>query len=204
MKPFKKISQIQRERTELTKSIAQPVNKKQEPVANQIGEKSEDSKANKKLKAIGLDCEMCYTNLGFEMMKLSIVDFETNKLILDEIVKPEGDLIIDLNTHVSGVSEIPSDAMTFDDVMNKLADITDDGTICIGHGLENDLNVLRLIYSNVVDTAILFSENQIDPMRKDPLKKLAWKYLSKNIQGNQHDSLEDALIPIEIVRKNLK
>lgn len=154
-----------------------------------------------KIKAIGLDCEMCYTNLGFEMMKISVSDFLTEKPLLNSIVHPDGDLIIDLNSHVSGVDSIPPSAMTFDELLVKLAELTDENTIIIGHGLENDLNVLRLIHPLIVDTAILLSENQVQVNRKDPLKKIAWQYLSENIQADSHDSLEDAVIPIRIIKK---
>lgn len=156
-----------------------------------------------KVKAVSLDCEMCFTNHGFEMMKLSLIDFKTEKKLIDSIIHPDGEFIIDLNTHVSGVESIPKSAMTFDEVMIKIAQLTDEDTIIVGHGLENDLNVLRLIYPKIVDTAILFSENQINSRRKDPLKKLAWKYLSENIQGKEHDSLEDAIIPARIVKKHI-
>ena len=178
---------------------------------NQLRKKldiKEDSKANQlrkeKIKAIALDCEMCYTDKGFEMMKLSVIDFKTEKKLIDSIIHPDGELIIDLNSHVSGVDSIPKDALTFDEVMIKLAYLTDENTIIVGHGLENDLNVLRLIYPKIVDTAILFSENQVNVRRKDPLKKLAWTYLSENIQGKEHDSLEDALVPTRIVKKHIK
>ncbi|KAG7700275.1 hypothetical protein KL930_000963 [Ogataea haglerorum] len=153
--------------------------------------------------AIGLDCEMCYTSCGFEMMKLSLVKFPECTLIMDEIVKPKGD-VIDLNTFVSGVDSIPEDAMTWEQMLEKMARLTDENTVIIGHGLENDLNVLRIVYSKIVDTAVLFSEKTVDPRRKDPLKKLAWRFLSKNIQGGQHDSLEDAIIPLEIVKKQIE
>ncbi|ODV84341.1 hypothetical protein CANARDRAFT_201241 [[Candida] arabinofermentans NRRL YB-2248] len=152
--------------------------------------------------AVGLDCEMCYTSKGFELMKLSIVSFPDANLILDEIVKPEGE-VIDLNSHVSGVNSIPDDAMTFNEVMALLAQITDIDTVIIGHGLENDLNVLRIIYPKIVDTAILYSENTVDPRRKDSLKQLAWRFLSKNIQAAEHDSTEDAIIPMKIVLQRL-
>jgi RNA exonuclease 1 len=157
-----------------------------------------------KISAVALDCEMCYTNRGFELMKLSVIDFKTEKKLMDNIIHPDGDLIIDLNSHVSGVDEIPKDSLTFDEALIKLAHMTDENTIVIGHGLENDLNVLRLIYPRIVDTAILFSENQINPRRKDPLKKLAWNFLSENIQGKQHDSLEDAIVPARIVKKHIE
>lgn len=159
---------------------------------------------NEKIKAIGLDCEMCYTDKGFEIMKISVVDFKTEKKLIDSIVHPDGDLIIDLNSHVSGVYEITKNALTFDELLIKLAYMSDENTIIVGHGLENDLNVLRLIYPNIVDTAILFSENKVDPRRKDPLKKIAWNYLSENIQGREHDSLEDAVVPVRIVKKHIQ
>ncbi|GME68635.1 unnamed protein product [[Candida] boidinii] len=155
-----------------------------------------------KLKMISLDCEMAYTSKGFELIKLSVVDFMTEKTLIDRIIKPYGE-VIDLNSHVSGIDSIPEDAMSYDHAMKFLYKITDENTIIVGHGLENDLNVLRIIYPNIIDTAILFSES-FNPMYKDPLKKLAWKYLSKNIQAGQHDSLEDAVIPIQIVKKKLK
>lgn len=158
-----------------------------------------------KIKAIGIDCEMCFTDRGFELMKVSAVDFRTLKPILNNLVVPEGHKVVDLNTHVSGVDHVPKGSdpktLTFDQAMVRLAQLTDENTIIIGHGLENDLNVLRLIYPRIVDTAILFSDNQIDPMRKDPLKKLAWKYLSKNVQMHEHDPLEDAILPVQITKK---
>lgn len=182
VKPFKSISQLRR----------------QFGISN---DSNIQKKRAEKIKAIGLDCEMCYTNKGFEMMKVSISDFKTEKPLLNSIVHPDGDLIIDLNSHVSGVDEIPTSALTFDELLVKLAELTDENTIIVGHGLENDLNVLRLIYPLIVDTAIILSENQVDVRRKDPLKKLAWDYLSENIQGGSHDSLEDAIIPIKIIKK---
>lgn len=161
----------------------------------------------KMIKAIGIDCEMCFSSNGFELTKVSAIDFKTMRPILNNLVVPEGKMIIDLNSDVSGVNSVPSTkdkgTLTFDEVMVKLAQLTDKDTIVIGHGLENDLNVLRLIYPRIVDTAILFSENQIDPMRKDPLKKLSWKYLSKNVQLDEHDPLEDAELPVKIVKRVL-
>lgn len=182
VKPFKSITQLRRQFGITNDSNIQ-------------------KKRAEKIKAIGLDCEMCYTNKGFEMMKISISDFKTEKPLLNSIVHPDGDLIIDLNSHVSGVDEIPQSALTFDELLVKLAELTDENTIIVGHGLENDLNVLRMIYPLIVDTAIILSDNQVDVRRKDPLKKLAWDYLSENIQSGSHDSLEDAIIPIKIIKK---
>lgn len=160
----------------------------------------------KKIRAVGIDCEMCFTDLGFELMKLSVVDFDTLKPLVNNLVAPEGEVVVDLNSEVSGVYEVPkpgNGVLTFDEAMVCMAQLTDNDTVIVGHGLENDLNVLRIVYDRIVDTAVLFSDNQLDPMRKDPLKKLAWKYLSRNIQQSEHDPLEDATVPIEVVKKVL-
>lgn len=157
-----------------------------------------------KIKAIGLDCEMCYTDKGFEMMKLSVVDFKTEKKLIDATVHPDGDLILDLNTNISGISEIPSNSLTFDEALIKLAQLTDEDTVVVGHGLENDLNILRVIYPKIVDTAIIFSDSLFDHKRKNSLKNVAWSELSRNIQGGAHDSLEDAVVPCQVIKKHIK
>ena len=43
--------------------------------------------------------------------------------------------------------------------MEKLGEIMDSETILIGHGLENDMNAMRLIHENIIDTSILFLIN---------------------------------------------
>lgn len=162
----------------------------------------ESTKKMKKLKAVGLDCEMGFTSKGFEVIRLTIVDYLSQEEILNHIVKPQGK-IIDLNTDYSGVADIPENAMTFDSLRLVWSGLIGEDTILIGHGLENDLNVLRVIHTNIIDTAIKYSENTIDPKRKDSLKKLALKYLGKTIQQGQHDSLEDSVIAIEVVKERI-
>ena len=54
-------------------------------------------------KAFSLDCEMCYTTLGMELIRLTVVDFPNGGTVLDALVRPKGE-ILDLNTRFSGVS----------------------------------------------------------------------------------------------------
>lgn len=54
-------------------------------------------------RAFSLDCEMCYTTLGMEVIRLTVVDFPGGKTVLDALVRPKGE-ILDLNTRFSGVS----------------------------------------------------------------------------------------------------
>ncbi|XBW36303.1 hypothetical protein QEN19_001888 [Hanseniaspora menglaensis] len=148
---------------------------------------------------LAFDCEMGYTSKGYEMIRLTIVDFHSEKTVYDKIIKPIGE-IIDLNTKFSGVSEIPSDAPTFEESRNEYlnANLINKNTILIGHGLENDLQVLRITHSKVIDTCyICFTKIN----KRRPLKKLTFQFLSKIIQVGEHDSAEDAVCALQIIKK---
>ena len=58
--------------------------------------------AKKDKKAIALDCEMGYTTKGFELIRLTAVDYPSGKVIIDTLVRPEGE-ILDLNSAYSGI-----------------------------------------------------------------------------------------------------
>lgn len=158
---------------------------------------STPSSSEAKQRIIGLDCEMGYTSKGMEMIRLTIVDFYTGKTLFDEIVKPSGH-VLDLNTNWSGVSEIPDQAMTLKETMNVvLNNLIDEQTIIVGHGLENDLNTMRLVHHNVVDTAVLFPKSMT---KKYALKDLAFQFLDRKIQTGEHSSEEDSLAAIDIIK----
>ncbi|KAG7660676.1 REX3 [[Candida] subhashii] len=149
--------------------------------------------------ALGLDCEMGYTTNGFELLRITAVDYFTTKIVLDVYVNPKG-RVVDFNTKFSGISELTDDFVSFEESIKKLGEVMDANTILIGHGLENDLNALRLIHENVIDTAILFPKYEASPKFRWSLKRLAFKYLSRNIQTGEHDSTEDAIAAIDIVK----
>lgn len=158
---------------------------------------------NECFKAVGIDCEMGYTSSGFELLRVTVMDFFTGEEILDLLVRPIGQ-VIDLNTRWSGVSEIADSALSFDELMSLLGEIIDQNTILVGHGLENDVNALRLIHERIVDTAILYPKHQATPTFRHPLKSLAFRYLGRTIQTGQHDSNEDSLAAIDIVKHFIK
>lgn len=148
---------------------------------------------------LALDCEMGYTTKGYEMIRLTIVDFHSEKTVYDKIIKPLG-TVIDLNTRFSGVSEIPADAPTFEEARKEYLrpDMINKNTIVIGHGLENDLQVMRITHSKVIDSCFMcFSKIN----KRRPLKKLSFQFLSKVIQVGEHDSAEDAICALQIVKK---
>lgn len=82
-------------------------------------------------------------------------------------------------------------------------------TPLLGHALENDLNVLRIIHPTIIDTAILFPHSRGLPI-KNKLKWLVERFLKWKIQVQEkttpvgHDSAVDARCAGELVRYKVK
>jgi len=79
-------------------------------------------------------------------------------------------------------------------------------TTLIGHAIENDLNVLRIIHPRVIDTGILFPGNGGYPIRRK-LQALALEYLNREIQTDSvagHNSVEDSAATGDLVRFRIK
>lgn len=73
----------------------------------------------------------------------------------------------------------------------------------VGHGVENDLRALGLIYPLVIDTCVLYQHGT----RKPRLQDLARRYLLKDIQTNAeagHSSIEDAEAALHLVLLRLE
>ncbi|SCU86231.1 LANO_0C07184g1_1 [Lachancea nothofagi CBS 11611] len=151
---------------------------------------------------LALDCEMAFTSLGYELIRLTVVDFFTSKLVFDEIVRPFGE-VIDLNSEFSGVHAIEDHkSITFAEMLTQVLSksMINGNSILIGHGMENDLNVLRLIHRKVIDTAILYPRGKF----KSSLKDLAFEVVSKRIQSGEHDSSEDAIATMCVLKAKLE
>ncbi|KAE8386601.1 hypothetical protein BDV23DRAFT_196303 [Aspergillus alliaceus] len=182
------------------------------------------------LPPVGFDCEMGYTTLGLELIRLTAVSWPEGKELLDVIVRPMGE-ILDLNSRFSGVfPEHYKNAVPHDDsVAATASSVLDDGEVeprplkvvespatarallfkllqpetpLIGHAIDNDLNACRIIHPTVIDTVILYPVGAGLPNRMG-LKTLSRKYLDRHIQtgGNLgHDSKEDAIATGDLVR----
>lgn len=144
-------------------------------------------------KVYALDCEMIYTLNGMEVARVTVVGMD-GRLVYDTFVKPEND-VVDLNTFYSGITEkhLKSATKTLKDVQSDLMGFINADTILIGHGLENDLRVLKMVHYKVVDTAVTFPHYNGLPFRYS-LKFLVSSHLKKEIQkeGVAHDSYEDS------------
>lgn len=165
---------------------------------SEISEFIRTAKTDGEENVLALDCEMGFTSLGYEMIRLTVVDFFTSKTLFDEIVRPLGE-IVDLNTQFSGVSEIDQkSSLSYKETMNRVISpkLINANSILIGHGLENDLNVMRIVHKRIIDTAILYSKGRY----KTSLKNLAFEFLSRKIQTGEHDSSEDAIATMDVVK----
>ena len=127
--------------------------KKNDPITRFPKLNGKDDTANSSLKAVAvaLDAEMFYTVGGYEVSRVTAVDFFSEESLLDVLVLPRHPPVLDYNTKWSGVSadsyksgELP--VLGFAEMQAKLAEIIGEETILIGHSLDNDLRVLEVKY----------------------------------------------------------
>ncbi|KAK4191533.1 hypothetical protein QBC35DRAFT_15670 [Podospora australis] len=183
-------------------------------------------------RAVCFDCEMGYTARGMELIRLTATSWPDGKTILDVLVRPIG-LILDLNSRYSGIwpedianavewtpdMPFPTPAgpeenkkpMMYivpspQEARNLLFSLISPETPLIGHGLENDLNAVRIVHPTVIDTIMLFPHSKGFPMRH-ALRHLMERKLNKRVQVEAsstdlkgHDSAEDARSAGELVR----
>ncbi|KAL4952894.1 ribonuclease H-like domain-containing protein [Aspergillus filifer] len=171
--------------------------------------------------AIVLDCEMVgvlENTLGgygceqSEVVRVVAVDFLTGEVLLDTYVSPLG-RVISWRTKYSGVNaSILAEKKREGRVLSggwqsareAICRFIDADTILIGHGLNNDLNVLGMVHSRVVDSAIL-TRLVVDGhcQRHWKLRTLAREFLGLSIQTGDgkdgHDCVEDTFAAREVV-----
>lgn len=176
--------------------------------------------------AVCFDCEMGYTTLGLELIRLTATAFPDGRPLLDVLVRPLGE-VLDLNSRFSGVwpedwakaTPFDDDAVQSDTDTGPVLQIVDSPVVArellfrlltpetplIGHALENDLNAVRILHPVIVDTCLLYEHPRGLPIRYG-LKVLMKKFLDRDIQmgGDQgHDSKEDARAAGDLVRRRI-
>lgn len=175
------------------------------------------------LDPVCFDCEMGYTTMGMELIRLTAVSWPEGRELLDILVKPIG-VVLDLNSRWSGVfPEHYSTATPYGTpappkedgkpqplqvvespaaARELLFKLLQPETPLIGHAIDNDLNVCRIIHPTIIDTVLLYPAPRRLPNRMS-LKFLARKFLEREIQtgGDKgHDSKEDAIATGDLVR----
>ncbi|CAF2091392.1 unnamed protein product [Rotaria magnacalcarata] len=152
-----------------------------------------------------LDCEMCYTMEGVELVRVSIVNHKLQS-VYETLVKPHHK-ILDYNTRWSGITEnqLKPCNITLEDVQKRLLKLFNDKTILIGHSLESDLKALKIVHHTVIDTSLVFPHPKGRPYKR-ALKTLMSEFLTKIIQENTdgHDSIEDASSCMELMLWRVK
>lgn len=176
--------------------------------------------------AVCFDCEMGYTTMGLELIRLTATAWPNGEELLDVLVRPLGE-VLDLNSRFSGVwPKDYANALSYESTSMDEQKASNDSeqrlrivdspsiardllfehltpeTPLIGHALDNDLNATRIVHPSVVDTVLLFPHPRGLPVRFG-LKALMKKHLDRDIQmgGDQgHDSKEDARAAGHLVR----
>ncbi|KAF8590757.1 ribonuclease H-like protein [Ramaria rubella] len=165
-----------------------------------------DDGSETKMNVLALDCEMCLTEDGKELTRVSVIDADTEKVVLDELVKPIKP-ITDYLTRFSGITaeHLASVTTTLPIVQSKLLALIKPQTILLGHSLEQDLRALKLAHPRCIDTALLYHHPRGRPL-KPGLAWLTKKWCGREIQTRGeggHDPEEDARACLELLKKKM-
>lgn len=131
--------------------------------------------------------------------------------ILDQLVMPttSTDYIIDTRTSITGLNakQLEMRGVSKSDALSLFKNLLKPQTILIGHALEHDLLALGINFGRVIDTALLFSVEGKDKEFTHSLAHVSSALLeqstSRDERGGVHDSVEDAMLSVEIVREIL-
>ncbi|KAK4683784.1 RNA exonuclease, partial [Tremellales sp. Uapishka_1] len=152
---------------------------------------------------VGMDCEMIYTTAGITMGRVTIVD-DNGATLLDELVR-QSVPVLDVNTRFSGITlpQLDDAVMDLDAVRSAACAFIGPHTIMVGHGLENDLRALRLLHTNVIDTAVLIPHDKGPPFRRalrDIVKEKLGYFIQDRTGDLGHSSAIDAIATLDVLK----
>lgn len=146
-------------------------------------------------------------NVG-ELALLCAADYMTGETLIHTYVRPSRK-VTDWRTRYSGITaKAMAEATARGNVLPgweaaraELWKYIDADTVLIGHSLHNDLNILKILHTRIVDSGIL-TKNAVGINRQWGLKTLCEELMGIRIQTNGrkgHDCMEDALAAREVV-----
>jgi hypothetical protein len=162
-----------------------------------------ESIGHKKLQASTLPCQMrslqTLDGQKNELVLLCVVDYFTGKALINSSVHPSNENV-ESQTNYSGVTAANMDediergtALNgWREARSKLWELMGSETVLIGHNLKNDLEILRMIHTKIVDSAILTSKAsamimgcrlQLHRLCKQLLTSICRTVAKKNLHG---------------------
>lgn len=147
--------------------------------------------------------------LRSEVILVCAIDYFTGAVLLNKFVDP-GERVRDWRTKIHGITEAAMKAAAsqgqvlagWAGARAELWKLIDQDTILIGHALQHDLDVMRMVHTRIVDSAIL-ARNAVGTFKNQwGLQKLSKELLCLQIRDNKggvHDCLEDVLATRAVV-----
>jgi RNA exonuclease 1 len=152
-----------------------------------------------------IDCEMCETQFGKELTRISVLD-SLGSVLYDTLVKPHQP-ILNYLTRYSGITEeMLKDVTTrITDVQEHLTALISTSDFLVGHSLDSDMHALKMRHPRIIDTSVIFQHPKGARYRPS-LKMITSKFLSREIQTgeNGHDSKEDALACLDLLKLKIQ
>ncbi|XP_024007211.1 small RNA degrading nuclease 3 [Eutrema salsugineum] len=166
----------------------------------ELGKKK--SKVMKSTRMIAIDCEMVTCDDGSEaVVRVGVVDRDL-KVVLDNFVKPSLP-VVDYKTEITGVTaeDLEKATLSVADIQKKMRRFLSMGTVLVGHGLHNDLKVLKIDHARVIDTSLVYKYSGASSSRAPSLNNLCKSVLGHEVRmaGAAHNCVHDAAAAMKLV-----
>lgn len=168
----------------------------------EVTKRIKKSKAMKSNGMISVDCEMVLCEDGTEaLVRVCVVD-RNLEVKLDKLVNPDK-AVADYRTDITGITaeDLEKETCSLLYVQKSLKNLLRNGTILVGHSLNNDLKALKLDHARVIDTALVFKYANGSHSRRPSLSDLCKSVLGFELRetGAPHNCLDDACAAMKLV-----